>query len=278
MTTKKTDSTHAHTHTPSNDEAAPATSAAPTTAPAAPAAPAAAAATVFIKSPPPLTSIPSTPDGNTNTNGQDYAASLPKNLELAAMPDVIEELARFANYAQVFGLTAPPLTYVTQTATAAAAWSAMRAKSAAWDKYARSQEGVAWNDFRGIMESMRPALALAVTTDATIARQYPAMVRLFGAKSVIAQRSAATRAANKAAEAKGEPPKRGKLAKKARRLKSAAATLAAAGQPITLPSAAPVAQVTSAPPPGSPAPTAVVAAPPVAPVATTPALNGSAHN
>lgn len=272
MTTKKTASTHADTHTPSNDEAAPATSAAPAPAPAA------ATPTVYIKGPPPLTTIPSAPDGITNTNGQDYVAALPKNLELAAMPDVIEELARFANYAQVFGLTAPPLTYVTQTAAAAAAWSAMRVKSAAWDTYARSQEGAAWNDFRGIMNSMRPALALAVTADATIARQYPAMVRLFGAKSVIAQRSAATRAANKASEAKGEPPKRGKLAKKARRLKSAAATLAAAGQPITLPSATPVVQVTSAPPPGSPAPTPVVAAPPVAPAVTTSALNGSAHN
>ncbi len=46
------------------------------------------------------------------------------------MPDVLAELARFTEYASIFGKTAPPLEYVVQTATAASQWSATCVKLA----------------------------------------------------------------------------------------------------------------------------------------------------
>jgi len=275
MTSKKTVSVRSQSNV-STTEAATDTSnqAATPVAPSVSTAGATASASsiIFINPPPALSTIPAVPDGSQNTNRHDYVASLPRNLELAAMPDVIAELQRFTDYVTVFGKTAPPLAFVLQTATAAGGWSATRVKSATWDQYARSQEGVAWSDFRTIMDSLRPALALAVTTDGAIARTYPSLVRLFGAKSVIAQRGATTRAANRAAEAAGKPPVRGKLAKKARRLKSAAATLAAAGESVVLPpgSGVQVSIAPSAPAVSTPAPTA--------PVTAVTGTNGAAHS
>ena len=70
------------------------------------------------------------------------------------------------------------------------------------------------------------------------------LVRLF-AKSVLALRGVVTRAANKAAKAQGKPPVRGKLAAKARRLRSAAATLAAAGETVVLPTPGVTVQIAS---------------------------------
>ncbi len=271
MTTKKAVS-HSHTtKSTSTTEAAPA-AATPTAASTA-AAPSTTTPVIFIKPPP---SIPSVPDGNQNKNGRDYVADLPKKLEMAAMPDVIDELGRFTDYTAVFGKTAPPLEYVIQTATAAGEWTAMRLKTVLWDAYARSQEGAAWTDFRDIMDMLRPALALAVKSDATIARQFPAMVRLFGARSVIAQRGVTTRALNKAAKADGSPPVRGPVAKKLRRAKSAAATLAAAGHPVVLPAAPATPPVEAATGATSP-PAAVASGAAAAPATGAAVANGGAH-
>ena len=207
------------------------------------------AQSVVIKPPPADAKIPAPPEGATNSNGTDYRASLPKNLELAAMPDVLEELGRFIDYVEVFGKTAPPLAYVVQTATAASEWSEMRVTTAVWDAYCRTQEAAAWSDFRTIMAGMSPAMKLAVRTDATIAREYPALVRLFSAKQVIAQRGVVTRKLNAKAKADGLPPVRGRAAKRAQK-KGAVPTA-----PVATPPGAPVIEPTPAPaaaPPATP--------------------------
>ncbi len=178
------------------------------------------------------------------------------------MPDVLEELARFSEYVQVFGKTAPPLAYVIQTFAAASQWTSMRVKTDTWEQFTRSQEGAAWVAARKIMQALSPALSLVVQTDTTLAQQFPALVRLFGAKKVIARRSVISRAVNKKDIAEGRPPSRGKAAKRAKKLASAAAkvsTSAAAG--TTVPSSSPAA---SAP--------AVVTAASVPPTA-----NGASH-
>jgi hypothetical protein len=116
------------------------------------ATPAAATNVVYIKRPPPITAVPTPPEGFTNANPIDYRAMLPRNLELATMPDVLTELRRFADYAAVFGKTAPGLEFVEQTFTAATEWTEMRVKNEEWDRFSRTQEGAAWSDVRRIMK------------------------------------------------------------------------------------------------------------------------------
>ncbi len=243
MTTQsKSKTTHAHVHAHTAAVAASNTTEADT-------AVAAATPVVFIKPPPADANIPVPPEGVTNANGVYYRAALPKQLELAAMPDVLEELARFSDYTGVFGKTAPPLAYVTQTFTAASEWSAMRVKTQAWDKFSGTQEGAAWTDARQIMLAMGPALALAAKTDATIARQFPALIRLFGAKSVIAKRGVATR-----------KRKKGKAAEAAKATAAQDATPIAAAAGVAAPV---VTEETAAVSPGSPVVVAAGAAPAV---------------
>lgn len=182
---------------------------------------------MWISPPPADAVIPIPPPGTQNANRVDYRALLPKKLELSAMPDVVAELQRFTEYASVFGKTAPPLTYVEQTFDAATKWSAMRVSVATWDLYARSQEGAAWSDVRDIIAALSPAFELATRTDATLARQFPALVRLFDVKKVFAARSVSSRKANQKLVAEGKAPIHGKAAKRANK-KAAAAALASA--------------------------------------------------
>jgi hypothetical protein len=184
--------------------------------------------TIYVNPPPANATIPVPPAGSKNANRVDYRAMLPNSLELSTMPDVVAELARFTEYAAVFGKTAPALTFVEQTFDAATQWSANRVRTEAWDLYARSQEGASWSDVRSIIATLSPAFQLAVRSDATLARQFPAMVRLFDAKKVIAARGVATRKANKKAIAEGKPPTHGAVGKKAAK-RAAKAALASAG-------------------------------------------------
>jgi hypothetical protein len=172
---------------------------------------------VYIKRPPPQSAALTPPAGFTNANPVDYRAMLPRNLEMATMPDVLAELSRFADYAAVFGKTAPALEFVEQTFTAATEWTQMRVKNEEWDIYSRTQEGAAWSDVRRIMKMLAPALALAAQTDATIAREFPALARLFDAKKVIAQRGLASRKANEKSVSEGKMPTRGRAGKRARK-------------------------------------------------------------
>jgi hypothetical protein len=182
---------------------------------------------LWVNPPPKGALIPLVPQGAQTVNPGDYRAQMPRNLELAAMPDVVEELGRFTEYATVFGKTAPPLTYVQQTFDAATQWSAMRVSVATWDEYCRSQEGAAWSAVRDIISSLAPAFQLASRTDNTLGRQFPALVRLFDARKVIAARGAATRKANKKAAAEGKLQSHGTVGKRATK-KAAKAALASA--------------------------------------------------
>jgi hypothetical protein len=196
---------------------------------------------LWVGAPPPDATIPVPPQGFQNANRVDYRALLPKNLELSTMPEVLAELARFTDYAEVFGKTAPPLAYVQQTFDAATKWSANRVSTEVWDVYARSQEGASWSDVRAIIASLSPAFQLASRTDNTLARQFPALVRLFDVRKVIAARAVATRKANKKAIADGKSPTHGVVGKRATK-KAAKAALATVEAAAT---AAPVAAATT---------------------------------
>ena len=255
-------------------------SAATVTSTATPAASIAAPANSLIRLPPADANIPAPPQGFVPTNGTDYRGLLPKKTELAVLADAVGELKRFTDFAQAFGKTMPSLPVVLGTLDAAEQWSSMRAKSTAWDLFCRTQEGLAWKDAREIIASMKPAFNMATSVDSTIATQNPSIARLLTAATTIAQRSAATRKANRLLVQEGKPPTKGKVGKKAKKAAEAAGASAAVPPPHVVPPAPAPSPAPQAPAPATPAPVSTVAPAPVA-VAPAPAgnetVNGAGH-
>ncbi|HEY2511405.1 MAG TPA: hypothetical protein VGI39_11140 [Polyangiaceae bacterium] len=188
---------------------------------------------------PPDVTIPSPPQGYEPTTGAHFRGIAPWTAELVLLPKVLQDLARFAaSYTSVLGNTAPPVAQVTEALLVGGQWSSMRSASSAWDLYCRDQEGSAWLLIKGVLDRLRPAFALAVRGDASIATLYPSLAELFGVKKANAAKAASTRKKNAKAEAEGKPATHGG-AGKARQKRAEKAALAA-----TTPQAA-----TAAPPP-----------------------------
>ena len=237
---------------------------------------------VFVSAPPASANIPGTPAGFVFPKGTSYRAVLPKKVEVVVLADAVMELRSFVDFAGTLGKTVPSQAEVVASFDAASRWSVMRDTSDAWDKYSMVQEGIAWTGVRAIMARLKPAFELAAAGDPAIATTYPKLAALLDAKKSIAKRGATTRAANKAAIAKGEPASHGAAGKKRRAAADKAIVAAAAS-----PHAAPVTQTTTEPAPKEqPAPVVASAAPgavansaPVAngaPAASTVATNGAA--
>jgi hypothetical protein len=172
-----------------------------------------------IPLPPPDANIPAVPSGFVPALGDEFRGVPPKTAHMAALPDVLEELDRFDDFAAVFGKTTPPHALTLQVVQAAFAWSGQRARMRAWDAYCRTQEGLAWRDLRAIMNRLGSAYDLAVRTDSTIASRYPGFARLLGASRDISRRGVETRRANAKLLLEGRDPFKGsvgKLRRKAR--------------------------------------------------------------
>jgi hypothetical protein len=196
---------------------------------------------------PPNVTIPSPPQGYEPTNGINFRGIVPWTAELAILPKVLQDLARFmAAYASVLGNTAPPLAQVIQALTAGGEWSTMRAASAAWDAYCRDQEGSAWRLISSVMDRLRPAFALAVQGDASLATMYPSLAELLGIRKASAQKGASVRRKNKKAKADGEPANHG-ASGKAQEKKAAKAALAAATAAAAAPAATVVTPAVTSP-------------------------------
>jgi hypothetical protein len=136
---------------------------------------------------------------------------------MAALPDVIEELLRFDDFAEVFGKTAPPYALTLEILRVAFAWSQQRAQMRAWDLYCRTQEGLAWRELRAVMSRLAPAFHLAVATDSTVATRFPGFERLLTASRLIAQKGTDTRRANARLKAAGKAPFKGRAGELRRR-------------------------------------------------------------
>jgi hypothetical protein len=272
MTTKKTVSHVTHTTHQSQQVEAIAPTAPVAATPAATTSAPSGQSVIFLTAPPSSANIPSPPKGFVAPVGAIFRGILPQQTELAVLQAAVEELRAFTDYSQVMGGTAPPATQVAQALDIGGQWTSMRNASDDWDGFCRSQEGVAWTTIRAMQDRLRPAWDLAVAGDPTLAARFPNLAALLGAKRATAKQGVATKALNKQAIAKGEPPTHGAVGKRRKRAaeKLAAQTLAAAAPPAQ---AAPVAQpapVASAPAPVAPA------APPAA--TTSASSNGVAHS
>ena len=218
-----------------------------------------------LQAPPPLSTIPSAPPGWQTSTSPNSRGVAPHTAELAVMTGAVQDITNFVNYGALLGSATPSQTAVEQTFGLGNQWSAMRSATQDWDDYARVQEGVAWRAMRTLMGRVKPAFELALKGDPTLATTYPSLTAFFAAKNLSAQRGASTRAANKKAQAAGQPAYHGQVGKER---KKAAANAALAGQPPKAPAAPPGPQ--AAQPPPQPAPTTGAAPAPVVTNGATP--------
>jgi hypothetical protein len=205
--------------------AAPAVNAAP---PPATASPPPAASVMVLDLPPADANIPAVPKGAVTT-GSDHAAPAPRQAELEQMPQALKDIAKFTNYTETFGTSAPPYALLVQVLTVAAAWSSMRVDTAAWDEFSVSQESLAWATLRLLLADLQTSFAKLKNGATT----YPGLAALLGAKSLIARKGVATRQANKLAKAEGREPVHGKVGKQRQKAAEKAAYAAAQTVPVT---------------------------------------------
>jgi hypothetical protein len=102
-------------------------------------------------------------------------------------------------------------------------WSSARTQADAWDRYARTQEGVSWTMLRALMAEMTPTYEVAVASDPELASTMPGLTTLLGVKKTIAHKGVSTKKANAKAKAEGKQPTHGKVGKKATKAAAKAA-------------------------------------------------------
>jgi hypothetical protein len=263
----------------------PAAAAPPTVAasPSAPAGAAAAPAPAPAQSvgPPPATAIiPSVPSNFTPATPGEFRNVVPRQTELAAIPQALTDVSKFAEFDMVFGGIGFTQEEVEQILLMGSLWSAMRVATSAWDKYCVVMEGYAWQAIRALFLRMGKVYLVAVDANPKLVTTYPGLSALLGAKKVIAQKGASTRRLNKDAKAKGEPQNHGVVGKRRQRQAAKAALAAQNAAPTSLapaqPATAPPASVAATTPP-APAPVAV-ATPAASAAPVNGALNGAAHS
>ena len=178
------------THHPSTTTSTPVT-----TAPATAAAPRATSwRDVPAMAGPPDVVLPSPPAGYVPVTGADLRGYRPLQSELATVGDAVAEIQSVPSWTDIFGITAPPPGEIAPRLQVASDWTALLAASNAWTAYVKSQEGMAWKDALLSMESLKAPFQLASTASPALLKQYPALARLLGAKTVVAKRGATTRA------------------------------------------------------------------------------------
>lgn len=147
----------------------------------------------FINSPPAGVTIPSPPEGFVKPNSGDGRGLRPKRAEINVAPSCVEELARFEEYAKVFGAGAPPMAKVAQTLQEAAQWSGLRVSSETWNDYLIAQETAAWKTTRAQLAPLRAAFLFAAAADPSLKTKYPKLTELFTLGSEISKRGATKR-------------------------------------------------------------------------------------
>ncbi len=170
--------------------------------------------------------LPTPPDDQAHAVPGEFRTVVPCRTELTALPQALLDLAAFVDFDHVLGATAPPHAETRAALASAAAWSSLRQLLAKWDQHAAVQEGLAWTTVRAHLGSVRPAFALALRRNPHLAEAYPGYATLLACRSENARRGAATKRANRDAQAAGEPPFHGKVGKRRERAAAKAALAA----------------------------------------------------
>jgi hypothetical protein len=220
-----------------------------------------------VAPPPTSANIPPTPAGFSPASPGEFRSVVPRQAELAAMPQALTDLAKFTDFDTLFGAIGLTQAAVTACLTMASDWSAMRGATTQWDLYCILQEGYAWRAARAALLRLEQAFALAAEMNPKLAASYPGLSSLLGVKKSIAQKAASTRRLNKAAKDNGEPQTHGVVGKKRQRRAEKAALANGAG--ASTPSGSPAAPTAPSAP--------VDTTPPASPAPANGASNGAAH-
>lgn len=215
------------------------------------------------------------PLGFVQPNDALYRGLLPWLIETAAVPGALQDLSNFADYTSTFGPTAPGLSVLVGALTLADQWTRARKVSAAWDGYAKGQEGLAWLTLRPLLEKLRAIYEIAAAHDPTLRTRLANLNALLSARFAVAKRAASTRALNSQAKAAGKPPIHGKAGKQRKKAADKAIVAAASATPTVTPP--PVATTVPATPATPPPATTTPPATPVASPGAAPAAPAAPH-
>jgi hypothetical protein len=183
-----------------------------------------AAALPFPVDLPPDVGAPVTPAWDSRLRRGYY----PNRRELATMPNVAKELARFSDYANVLGSPFLPARTVAASIDVALLWRHEREAAAAWFAYAQGQDVRAWAGTMKLLHEAGPALTNAMKKDPKLARAYPWLAALFAEAHVTAKKANATKAKKARAKSKAEADAATAAAVEAARVKGVAAATSAA--------------------------------------------------
>jgi hypothetical protein len=123
----------------------------------------------------------------------------PRKLELAEMPDAIDDLRSFADYQEAFGKTVPEHERVLASLQTAFAWTMMRERLKKWDRYAIWAEGFAWRRLRRDMARLRPAFELMARAK-NFEAAHAGLADFLRAMGGVAKKGVVTRAKRRAAK------------------------------------------------------------------------------
>jgi hypothetical protein len=117
------------------------------------------------------------------------------------MPDAILELQGFEDYAQTFGAGIAPAAQLVGEIQVASAWTATRIAVEALLVYAKSNEAITWKSSLADLDRLGIVFEAIAKKNPALVGGCPALVRVFQARKVVGQRTAATRKRNVKAEA-----------------------------------------------------------------------------
>jgi hypothetical protein len=167
--------------------------ASPLATPPVAAAPAPTFISLDVAAGPPDVSIPPVPGGFEKSSMRPYHGSYPRTAELAAMPMVLADLSNFTDYATVLGSAAPDPTTLMSDLTVGLAWRSTRNASEAWTEYVKVADAMAWQAVTPALDALKPAFALALAKDPTLASKYRGLAALFSARKATAQAAVTTK-------------------------------------------------------------------------------------
>jgi hypothetical protein len=106
---------------------------------------------------------------------------------------VLADLSNFTDYATVLGSAAPDPTTLMSDLTVGLAWRSTRNASEAWTEYVKVADAMAWQAVTPALDALKPAFALALAKDPTLASKYRGLAALFSARKATAQAAVTTK-------------------------------------------------------------------------------------
>jgi hypothetical protein len=126
----------------------------------------------------------------------------PRHAQVELVPNIVNELKNSTQYTQQFGDAVPPAGDVADALTLAHGWSAKARNAEQWQVYTRYEEQLAWQHAFTQLGALEPSYTARRTRTPAVADQYPSLTKFFDLPKQSAAKGAATKRAQRAANAK----------------------------------------------------------------------------